>query len=212
MISLGSHFILVPLAGWVPSITVTPERALQSHQDTDKEGLSQSFFDSPFTMPTSLLISQWVPCPAPIALTLFTLTYQIYYLTTARATFSFYLMAHCTISPRRLFSQADPHTGKENAIKGFKQHPHPPSSSSLKCIFCGLLQNTTTLHQPGHQNTDLHTQSFPYPTPCYLASPNHWAHTYNLPVESFCNPKLEALWGKGCFEWILLVHMAYMIV
>jgi len=102
------HLIWVPWAGSVPSITVTPECILQSHQNTDKERLFKNFFDSHLPMPKSLADCQQIYCPMSINLILFALTYQTYYPTTAQATFSFCLTTHRAVSLCSSFSLADP--------------------------------------------------------------------------------------------------------
>lgn len=51
------HFIWVPLAGSVPSITVMPECILRSHQNTDKEGLFQELF---WLTPPNVQVITWL--------------------------------------------------------------------------------------------------------------------------------------------------------
>lgn len=60
------HPTYPPLAGSVPSIVVTPECILQSHQNTDKEGLFKSLLDSHSQCPShySTLSEDTALCPS----------------------------------------------------------------------------------------------------------------------------------------------------
>lgn len=110
-----------PLAVSVTSIITTSQCTVQSHQNTDKEDLFQSFFHLHPQCPSHYItLSKYAALYPSVSSYFLSFTKLIIW---SWATLSFCSTTHCIISLWSTFSLADPYLGKESPLKPLNSIP-----------------------------------------------------------------------------------------